>query len=58
MPLEDQAVKDREAVTEKIKNGQTREEAVAEYSTTEYFNDWFDGVKSQVDTAVQEAQGE
>lgn len=56
--LEDQAVKDREAVTEKIKNGQTREEAVAEYSTTEYFNDWFDGVKSQVDTAVQEAQGE
>lgn len=50
--LKDKAKKDREMVLEKIASGQSRQEAVAEYSTDEYFDTWFYGLVEQVNATV------
>lgn len=50
--LESTSVKDRASVEEKIADGIPREEAVAEYSTEEYFDAWFADLCEQVNKTI------
>jgi multiple sugar transport system substrate-binding protein len=51
--LRDIASTDRESVLTKIAAGASREEAVADYSTDEYFETWFNNLVEQVNTTVK-----
>ncbi|MDD3369287.1 MAG: extracellular solute-binding protein [Lachnospiraceae bacterium] len=52
--LNDIATKDRNAVVTAMEAGATREEAVAEFSTDEYFDAWFEDLSAQVTALVEE----
>lgn len=46
--MENMAVADRAAVLEAMAGGASREEAVAKYSTDEYFDEWFNALCEQI----------
>lgn len=52
--LQNIAYADREAVVSAIESGKSREEAVAQYSTDEYFDEWFNSICSDVEEAVSQ----
>ena len=51
--LEDACKNDRAAVLERIAAGMSREAAVAEFSTDEYFNKWFDQLTNNVNHIIK-----
>ena len=52
--LDSRAKEDREKVIKKIKAGSSREEAVKEFSTDEYFDKWFDEITAEAKKLTSE----
>ena len=51
--LDKKAKDDRKDVIKKISNGMSRQDAVSGYSTEEYFNEWFDEIKTEVNKLIK-----